>query len=146
MRAGSRWSRFGDSLTDFVAQDNSDECVRSYAHGLLRWWRLLHAIGVEWDKATPAEGRDLVLWLTHATKTRLSPRTKSTTTAGTVNPITRKRYPGDRYAACTIRHSNAGEPCCVRTATALLSLAIGNGARASAEDSTPPRTRRLAST
>lgn len=94
-------------LTDFVAQDNSDPSVRSYAYGLLRWWRWLRAVGVEWDKATPAEGRDLVLWLAQATKPRRFPRTKSTTTAGTVNPITRKQYPGDHYAARTIRHSNA---------------------------------------
>lgn len=94
-------------LTDFVAQDNSPESVRSYAYGLLRWWRWLRAVGVEWDKATPAEGRDLVLWLTQAAKPRRSPRTKSKSTAGTVNLVTRKRHPDDRYAARTIRHSNA---------------------------------------
>lgn len=37
-----------------------------------------------------------------------SPQTKSATTAGTVDPIPRKRYLDDRYAArTTIRHSNA---------------------------------------
>lgn len=94
-------------LTDFVAQGNSDASVRSYAYALLRWWRWLHAVGVGWDRATPAECRDLVLWLRRNLKPRRSPRTKSLETAGTVNPITRKRYLDDRYAIRTIRHSNA---------------------------------------
>lgn len=41
-------------LVDFVAQDNSVGSVRSYAYALLRWWRWLRAIGVDWDQATPA--------------------------------------------------------------------------------------------
>jgi integrase/recombinase XerD len=94
-------------LTDFVAQGNRHGSVRSYAYGLLRWWRWLRAVGVDWHQATPVEGRDLVLWLMHASKQRVHARTKSLATAGTVNPITRKRYLDDRYAARTIRHSNA---------------------------------------
>jgi integrase len=67
----------------------------------------LHAVGVEWNKATPAEARDLALWLKQATKPRRSPRTVSAVTAGTVNPITRKRHLGDQYEPRTVRHSNA---------------------------------------
>lgn len=78
-------------LTDFSAQDNSAHSVRSYALELLRWWRWLRVLNVQWDKATPAEGRDLVLWMKQATKPRNSARTTSQATAGTVNPITRKR-------------------------------------------------------
>jgi integrase len=81
--------------------------VRSYAYGLLRWWRWLLAVGVEWDKATPAEARDLVLWLRQAAKPRLAARTVSAGTAGTVNPVTRKRHLGDGYEPRTVRHSNA---------------------------------------
>jgi integrase/recombinase XerD len=92
-------------LADFVAQDNSPGSVRSYAYGLLRWW--LRAVGVEWDKATPAEVRDLVLWLRQASKPRRDARTASARTAGTVNPVTRKRHLGDAYEPRTIRHSNA---------------------------------------
>lgn len=94
-------------LADCVARDHSPASVRSYAYGLLRWWRWLRVLEVNWDKATPAEGRDLVLWLTQAPKLRRAPRTKSKKTAGTVNTRTRKRYLDDRYAARTIRHSNA---------------------------------------
>jgi len=96
-----------DYLVDFIAQGNSTGSVRSYAYGLLRWWRWLRAVGVEWDQATPAEGRGLVLWLMHSSKKRNHARTKSLTTAGTVNPITRKRYLDDKYAVRTVRHSNA---------------------------------------
>lgn len=94
-------------LTDFVAQETSLGSVRSYAYALLRWWRWLQAVGVEWNQATPAEARDLVLWLKQATKPRRAPRTASAATAGTVNPITRKRHLGDQYEPRTIRHSNA---------------------------------------
>jgi integrase/recombinase XerD len=94
-------------LVDFVARDNRAGSVRSYAYDLLRWWRWLRAVGVEWDKATPAEVRDLVLWLKQTGKTRQAPRTTSAGTAGRVNPITRKRHLGDRYEPRTIRHSNA---------------------------------------
>lgn len=94
-------------LMDFVARDNRPSSVRSYAYGLLRWWRWLLAVGVEWDKATPAEMRDLVLWLQQAAKPRRHARTASTATAGRVNPVTRKRHLGDRYEPRTIRHSNA---------------------------------------
>ena len=39
-------------LRDFVARGNRIGSVRSYAYVLLRWWRWLVAIGVDWDKAT----------------------------------------------------------------------------------------------
>ena len=94
-------------LTDFMAEANSPASARSYALDLLRWWRWLRATDVQWDKATPAEGRDLVLWLMQATKPVRSSRTGSKATAGMVNPITGKRSLDDRYGARTIRHSNA---------------------------------------
>lgn len=94
-------------LVDFVAQDNRAGSVRSYAYGLLRWWRWLYAVDVQWHQATPTEARDLVLWLKQAAKLRQARRTKSADTAGTINPVTRKRHLDDTYAANTIRHSNA---------------------------------------
>jgi hypothetical protein len=47
-----------------------------------------------------------LLWLRQAAKPRRSPRTTSAATAGTINPITGKRYLGDQYEPRTIRHSN----------------------------------------
>jgi integrase/recombinase XerD len=94
-------------LTDFVARGNRPGSVRSYAYDLLRWWRWLRAVDVEWDTATPAEVRDLVLWLQQADKSRRSPRTTSIVTVGTINPVTHKAYLNDKYQPRTVRHSNA---------------------------------------
>lgn len=94
-------------LIDFVARDNRPGSVRSYAFDLLRWWRWLRVIQVEWDQATSAEVRDFVLWLRAATKPRTSARTHSAATVGTTNTITKKPYLDDLYKPRTIRHSNA---------------------------------------
>jgi integrase/recombinase XerD len=94
-------------LRDFVARGNRPGSVRSYAYDLLRWWRWLEAVGVDWDKATSAEVRDFALWLGQASKPRNSPRTASAARAGTVNAVTRKRYLGDQYEPRTVRHGNA---------------------------------------
>jgi integrase/recombinase XerD len=94
-------------LREFAGCGNSAGSVRSYAGALLRWWRFLRAVEVAWDRATPAEGRDFVLWMRQATKPIAGRRTVTAATAGRVNPITRKPYPGDGYALRTIRHNNA---------------------------------------
>lgn len=46
-------------------------------------------------------------WLNYARKPRLKPRTVSARTAGTINPITRKRHLSVGYEPSPIRHSNA---------------------------------------
>lgn len=92
-------------LRDFVARGNRPGSVRSYAYDLLRWWRFLQVIGVEWDKVASVEVRDFVLWLQQASKSARG--VKSSARGGTVNPVTRKMYLDDRYVARTVRHSNA---------------------------------------
>lgn len=94
-------------LRDFVAQGNRAGSVRSYAYALLRWWRWLAEVEVEWDRATSAEVRDFVLWLRRAHKPGRLARTSSASTAGTVNPVTGKRHLDDGYEPRTVRHSNA---------------------------------------
>jgi integrase/recombinase XerD len=94
-------------LRDFVARGNRPGSVRSYAYDLLRWWRWLHALDVDWSRATSAEVRDFVLWLGQARKPRRAARTASAATAETVNPVTRKQHLDDRYQPRTVRHSNA---------------------------------------
>lgn len=94
-------------LGEFAARGRSPSSVRSYAYDLLRWWRWLRVVGVDWDKVTPSEMKDFVLWLLAAAKRRDAPRTVSAARAGTVNPVTRKQYLDDRYRARTVRHSNA---------------------------------------
>lgn len=105
--AGNAIGPVAEFLRDFAARGNSGGSVRSYAYVLLRWWRWLDAVGVVWDRATPAEVRDLTLWLQLHPKPRRSPRTVSARTVGTVNQVTGKRYLDDHYAARTIRHNNA---------------------------------------
>ncbi|MGH3533335.1 MAG: hypothetical protein ACRDQG_01280 [Pseudonocardiaceae bacterium] len=92
-------------LRDFVARGNRTSSVRSYAYDLMRWWRFLLVINVEWSRATSAEVRDFVLWLRYAAKQ--GRRTASAATAGTINPVTRKKHLDDRYEVRTLRHSNA---------------------------------------
>lgn len=105
--AGAVVGPIAEYLRDFAARDNSPASVRSYAYALLRWWRWLATVDVAWDRATQAEVRDLALWLQLHPKPRQRPRTVSAATAGTVNQLTGKRNLDDRYAARTIRHSNA---------------------------------------
>ncbi|MFI0410687.1 tyrosine-type recombinase/integrase [Actinomadura sp. 3N508] len=94
-------------LRDVTAQGKAAGSVRSYAYALQRWWRFLIAIEASWDMVTSAETRDFVLWLRQASKPIAGWRKGSAATAGTTNPTTRKRYPGDRYDVGTIRHGNA---------------------------------------
>ncbi|WP_199562082.1 site-specific integrase [Micromonospora deserti] len=94
-------------LRDLAARGRSASSIRSYALALLRWWRFLVAIGMQWDRVTSAEVRDFVLWLGRAAKPVATRRTVSRTSAGQVNPVTKKRNPGDGYGPATIRHSNA---------------------------------------
>ena len=109
-------------LAEFVARDNRAGSVRSYAYALLRWWRWLRAVDVAWDQATPAEVRDLVLWLRQASKPRRSARTASAATAGTVN-----RLPVSGTSMTSTSRPRCSTPtrCCGRfTSTG---LSFGNG-------------------
>ena len=92
-------------LTEFAARDMSPASVRSYALALQRWYRVLWALGVEWDQATTAEARDFVLWMRQARKHR--PTEPTMHVPGSVNTKTGKRYLGDGYAPRTINHNLA---------------------------------------
>ncbi|MEV4237060.1 site-specific integrase [Nocardia sp. NPDC049737] len=94
-------------LREFMACGNRSSSARSYCYALLRWWRFLIAVGVEWNRATPEEGRDYVLWLLHSAKPIAGHRRSSERMAGRTNSVTRKPYPGDTYSPRTIRHANA---------------------------------------
>lgn len=104
---GSTVEPIAEFLLEFAARGNRPGSVRSYAYALLRWWRWLRRVDVAWDRATSAEVRDLVLWLSRAPKSRRFPRTVSAATAGGVNAVTGKPYLSDQYAPRTVRHSNA---------------------------------------
>ena len=94
-------------LRDFVARGNRPGSVRSYAYALVRWWRFLRAVDVSWERATPAEGRDFVLWMRQASKGGGARKARSTFQPGSVNPVTRKQRLDDSFTITTVRHSNA---------------------------------------
>ena len=48
---------------DLQARGCSDATVRSYGMDLLRWFRFLWAIEIEWNTATRVEARDFSGWL-----------------------------------------------------------------------------------
>lgn len=90
-------------MREFDAGDASVSSSRSYAFDLLRWWRWLAAIGVEWDRAVRTDVRDLVLWLRTAPNPQRQ-RRPGGPVAGTVNPRTGKPYLDAGYAQRTINH------------------------------------------
>lgn len=87
---------------------------------LLRWWRFLWALDIEWNRATRADARDFTRWMQiankpqrlhwrhrnagYSEKTALKPRTTRKKIPGTTNAITGKVSPGPQYAARTRAH------------------------------------------
>lgn len=100
--------RMVEPISEFVremsAGDMPDLSCRSYAFDLLRWWRFLAAIGVEWDRAQRVDVRDLVLWLRQAPNPQRVRTRPGAPLAGSVNPRTRKPYLTAGYAPRTINH------------------------------------------
>lgn len=86
---------------------------RSYGMDLLRWFRFLWALGVDWDQPTRVEARDFCRWLQVATKP-VRPHWRSPAgaphsgsdarTPATTNAVTGKRARGQRYEASTAAH------------------------------------------
>jgi len=86
---------------------------RSYGMDLLRWFRFLWALGVDWDQATRVEARDFCRWLQVTVKpTRPhwrypaggAPGWGTEQAAAGVNAVTGKPSGGDRYEATTVAH------------------------------------------
>lgn len=50
-------------FADLQACDRSPVTVRSYGMDLLRWFRFLWAVEVGWDRASRAEARDFMRWM-----------------------------------------------------------------------------------
>ena len=61
--AGLAVPEIGDFLASMLAGGASPRSARSYALALLRWWRFLAAIEVDWNRAGRVEVRDFVLWM-----------------------------------------------------------------------------------
>jgi integrase len=85
---------------------------RSYGMDLLRWFRFLGALQVQWDQATRVEARDFCRWLQITVKP-VRPHWRypdgdgaGTVTARTASPnaVTGKPSRGERYEATTVAH------------------------------------------
>ena len=62
-------------LASLLACGASRGSARSYALALLRWWRFLAAVDVDWRRASRVETRDFVLWMRCPTKRQPGGRT-----------------------------------------------------------------------
>jgi integrase len=88
--AGRAAPEIGDFLASMTACGASPRSARSYALAVLRWWRFLAAIDVDWNRAGRVEVRDIVLWMPFVAQPKYS---ISGDTAG--------------YAPATINHNLA---------------------------------------
>ena len=99
---GSEVEPISRYLLDLAFGDTSPLTCRSYANDLLRWWRLLDAVGTSWERATSAETAVLVGWLRTARNPQR--RRPSGLRPGTVNLRTGKAALPEGYAPSTINH------------------------------------------
>jgi integrase len=91
-------------LKELALGDCSPLTCRSYAHGLLRWFRLLWALEVGWERATEAEVAVMVAWLRTAPNPQRE-RSAASPAAGSVNLVTDKPTLAAGYAKRTINHA-----------------------------------------
>jgi len=103
-------------FAELQAADRRPGTIRSYGHDLLRWWRFLAAIAVEWDHATSIEGRDFARWMMLTDKpVRVHWRHRDGNTSSHmpvakscgVNAVTGKTEPSSRYAVASRVHAEA---------------------------------------
>ncbi|WP_217201499.1 tyrosine-type recombinase/integrase [Streptomyces buecherae] len=92
-------------LRDLALGDCSPLTGRSYAYGLLRWFRLLWLLGTAWEKATEAEVAVLAGWLRSARNPQRQRRSSQSSAAGAVNIRTGEASLGPGYAPRTINHA-----------------------------------------
>lgn len=101
-RGGEEVGVISAYLQELALSDASPLTVRSYAHDLLRWWRVLDALEVGWDRATAAEVEVLVGWM------RTAPNSQRRATASlspAAHARTGKLPLAARYAPASINHS-----------------------------------------
>jgi hypothetical protein len=67
-RHGLRVEPVAVYFRDLLAADTPTTTLRSYGNDLLRWWRFLWALGIEWDRAVREDARDFMLWMQLADK------------------------------------------------------------------------------
>ena len=92
-------------LASLVLCDVSPLTVRSYAHDLLRWWKVLAALGVRWDCATREDIEVMVGWMRSAVNPQRRRSALSVSQPGSVNLKTGKPVLPAGYAPTTINHA-----------------------------------------
>jgi len=102
---GEEVELFSTFLRDLMLTDMSPLTARSYAQDLLRWWRLLLVLEVEWDRASRAEVEVLVGWMRSAVNPQRRRSWSTSPPEGSVNRRTGKRALGSGYAPATINHA-----------------------------------------
>ena len=101
---GTAIEPISEFLRELVACDDSEASVRSYAYDLLRWFRFVATVGIDWAQAGRTEVRDFVAWLRVADNPQRRTGTRSIQ-PGSVNPRTGKRHLPPGYAPATINHA-----------------------------------------
>lgn len=96
---------FSTFLRDLMLTDMSPLTARSYAQDLLRWWRLLVVLEVEWDRAMRGDVEVLVGWMRSADNPQRERRSSARRAEGSMNPRTGKRALSSGYAPATINHA-----------------------------------------
>ncbi len=92
-------------LEDLALSDCSPLTCRSYAYGLLRWFRLLWVLEVDWERATEADVAAMVGWLRSVPNPQRRRRTPGAPEPGSVNLRTGKPTLALGYAKRTINHA-----------------------------------------
>ncbi|MFC4536926.1 tyrosine-type recombinase/integrase [Sphaerisporangium dianthi] len=94
-------------LRDLMGGEVSPLTCRSYAFGLLRWYRLLWCLAVGWDRASATEVATLVEWMRAARNPRARPRhlAPAPSSAASAERETVMASPGKGYAGKTIDHA-----------------------------------------
>lgn len=55
-------------FAELQAEEKPASTIRSYGMNLLRWWRFLWALDIEWNRATRMDARDFIRWMQIANK------------------------------------------------------------------------------
>jgi hypothetical protein len=92
-------------LRDLAIGDCSPLTCRSYGFGLLRWFRLLWALDVAWERATEAEVAVLAAWLRASDNPQRRRQATGAPEPGAVNLRTGKPSLRQGYALRTINHA-----------------------------------------
>jgi integrase len=103
--AGEEVEPVSQFLRELTLGDRSTLTVKSYAYGLLRWWRLLDLLGVAWERATTDEVAVLVGWLRSRPNPQRRRSRSDSPPAGSVNVKTGKPSLAAGYAPATINHA-----------------------------------------